>query len=105
MKFQVTISVLSGILRIFTDCVGLCGFDRIVRFRTRAHCQKAGSCERSISSLRNLKNYLRNTMTQDRLHRLALMHAHRDMDFDLDRIIDLFAEIHPRRMRMGNILI
>ncbi|PFX15098.1 52 kDa repressor of the inhibitor of the protein kinase [Stylophora pistillata] len=52
-------------------------------------------CERSISSLRNLKNYLRNTMTQDRLNGLALMHAHSDMDFDLDRIIDLFAEIHP----------
>nr|XP_058960863.1 52 kDa repressor of the inhibitor of the protein kinase-like isoform X2 [Pocillopora verrucosa] len=33
------------------------------------------SCERSISSLRNLKNYLRNTMTQDRLNGLALMHA------------------------------
>ncbi|XP_066025462.1 52 kDa repressor of the inhibitor of the protein kinase-like [Pocillopora verrucosa] len=64
----------------------------------------SASCERSISSLRNLKNYLRNTMTQDRLNGLALMHAHRDMDFDLERIIDLFAELHPRRMRMANIL-
>lgn len=63
----------------------------------------SASCERSISSLRNLKNYLRNTMTQDRLNGLALMHAHRDMDFDLERIIDLFAELHPRRMRMANI--
>ncbi|XP_066029066.1 52 kDa repressor of the inhibitor of the protein kinase-like [Pocillopora verrucosa] len=64
----------------------------------------SASCERSISSLRNLKNYLRNTMTQDRLNGMALMHAHRDMDFDLECIIDLFAELHPRRMRMANIL-
>ena len=64
----------------------------------------SASCERSISSLRNLKNYLRSTMLQDRLNGLALMHAHRDMDFDLNTIIDLFAELHPRRMRMANII-
>ena len=64
----------------------------------------SASCERSISSLRNLKNYLRNTMTQDRLNGLALMHAHRDMNFDLEIIINSFANAHPRRMRMENML-
>ena len=34
----------------------------------------SSSCERSISTLRNLKNYLRNTMGQERLNGLALMH-------------------------------
>ena len=61
-------------------------------------------CERSISTLRNLKNCLRNTMGQERLNGLALMHSHRDMNFDMNSIVDLFANLHPRRMRMANIL-
>ena len=64
----------------------------------------SSSCERSISALRNLKNYLRNTMSQDRLNGLAIMHAHADVDLDLSEVIDLFANLHPRRMRMANIL-
>jgi len=64
----------------------------------------SASCERSISTLRNLKTYLRNTMVQDRLNGLALMHAHRGMELDLEQIIDLFANLHPRRMRMENIV-
>ena len=64
----------------------------------------SASCERSISTIRNLKTYLRNTMVQDRLNGLALMHAHREMGLDLEKIIDLFANLHRRRMRMENIL-
>ena len=62
------------------------------------------SCERSISCLRHLKNYLRGTMGQERLNGLALIHAHREIALDLDEIIDLFASKHPKRMRMANIL-
>ena len=62
------------------------------------------SCERSISSLRNLKNYLRSTMGEERLNGLALMHTHRDMELNLEEIIDLFATRHPRWMNMMNIL-
>lgn len=43
-------------------------------------------------------------MGEERLNGLALMHAHRDIALDLDEIIDLFASLHPRRMRMANIL-
>ena len=64
----------------------------------------SASCERSISTLRNLKTYLSSTMVQDRLNGLALMHAHREMELDLEQIIDLFDNLHPRRMRMENIL-
>lgn len=62
------------------------------------------SCERSIFSLRYLKNYLRSTMKVARLNGLALMHAHREIPLDLDQLIDKFALLHPRRMRMANIL-
>ena len=64
----------------------------------------SASCERSISTLRNLKTYLRSAMVQDRLNGLALMHGHREMELDIEQIIDLFANLHPRRIRMENIL-
>ena len=62
-------------------------------------------CERSVSSLRILKTYLRSTMGQDRLNGLAIMHAHQDIPVDFDRVIDDFARKHARRMEMINILI
>ena len=37
----------------------------------------SATCERSISTLRYTKPYLRNSMTQDRLNGLALMYVHR----------------------------
>ena len=43
-------------------------------------------------------------MGEERLNGLALMHAHRDIALDLDEIINLFASLHSRRMRMANIL-
>ena len=43
-------------------------------------------------------------MVQDRLNGLALMHARREMELDLEQIINFFANLHPRRMRMENIL-
>ena len=43
-------------------------------------------------------------MVQDRLNGLGLMHANIEMELDLEKIIDLFAYLCPRRMRMENIL-
>ena len=62
------------------------------------------SCERCISTLRNLKTYLRNTVVQDRLNGLALMHAHRELELDLEKIIDLFANLHPEENENGKYL-
>ena len=36
-------------------------------------------CERSFSSLRRVKNYLRSSMTQERLNHLLLLHAHKQL--------------------------
>ena len=47
-------------------------------------------CERSMSTLRNLKNYLRDTMSHDRLIGLALMDTHAEIELDLINLIDLF---------------
>lgn len=61
-------------------------------------------CERSISVLRRLKTYLRGTMKQERMNGLALLHVHRDLELDLEKIVDLFAMKHPRRIEMINVL-
>ena len=50
----------------------------------------SSDCERSISTLQNLKNYLRDTMSHDRLNGLALMDTHAEIELDLIDLIDLF---------------
>ena len=40
--------------------------------------------ERSFSALRRLKTYLRNTMSQERLNNLIVLHVHKDMTDSLD---------------------
>ena len=60
--------------------------------------------ERCVSSLRRLKNYLRSTMGQTRLTGLALIHVHQHFSVDINAVIDDFALLHPRRMKLGNIL-
>ena len=62
------------------------------------------SCERSISVLRRLKTYLRGTMVEDRLNGLALLHVHREIPLDPNKIIDRFAARHPRRMQLIDVL-
>ena len=61
-------------------------------------------CERSISKLRLVKSKLRTTMGEDRLNGLALMYAHPDINLNIDSITDAFARLHPRRMKLSNII-
>ena len=52
-------------------------------------------CERSISTMRRLNNYMRCTMGESRLSALALMHINYDMRImpvNLDEIVNLFLE-------------
>ncbi|XP_046863470.1 52 kDa repressor of the inhibitor of the protein kinase-like [Xenia sp. Carnegie-2017] len=48
-------------------------------------------CERSISSLRTLKNYQRSTMVGERLNGLALMQIHQEIVPDIGEVINTFA--------------
>ena len=58
--------------------------------------------ERSFSSLRRLKTYCRSTMVQDRINGLSLIYIHRDIDVDINKIIDTFAQTKPRRMLLSD---
>ena len=62
------------------------------------------SCERSISTLRRLKTFMRSTMGEKRLSSLALLNVHREVRLDIEKVIDRFALKHPRRMTLVDIL-
>ena len=56
------------------------------------------SAEKSFSSLRRLKSYLRSTMSQERLYHLSLLHIERDLSSKLwdhiDELVIQFADTH-----------
>ena len=62
-------------------------------------------CERNANTVRRLCNYMRCTMTEERFTSLALMHIHYNHKIDLNEVIDLYNAMHPRRLRMSNILV
>ena len=61
-------------------------------------------CERSASGLRRLNNYMRVSMGKNRLSNLALLHIHYDTPVDLDKVVDIYARLHPRRLELNSLL-
>jgi len=62
-------------------------------------------CERSASSLRRLHSYLRTSMTQERLSSLALIHIHYDTLVNMDEVVTLFSQQHPRKLKLSNVFV
>ena len=58
----------------------------------------SSEAERSFSTFRRLKSYLRSSMSGDRLAGLALMHIHHDMDIDPHEICQEYITKHDRRL-------
>ena len=61
-------------------------------------------CERDGSILRHLNTCRRSSMTEQRLTALALMTIHYNHPVYLDRVVDLFEQVHPRRMQLSTLL-
>ena len=61
-------------------------------------------CERYISTMRRLNNYMRCTMGESRLSALALMHIKYGMPVNLDEIVNLFEGLHPRMMQFTSLV-
>ena len=59
------------------------------------------SAERSFSCLRRLKNYLRNTMGQERLSALALINIEKEIAIDADKVVDDFAKNSSRKLQLS----
>ena len=66
----------------------------------------SAEAERSFSGLRQIKSYLRNSMSDERLSELAIMHLHHNLDTDVDEICNLCTQtqeedaprVHPLRV-------
>ena len=50
----------------------------------------SATAERSFSSLRHVKTYLRTTMTQERLNHLMMIHLHKDRSIDIEKAMNTF---------------
>ena len=57
------------------------------------------SCERSFSSLRRLKNYLRNTTAETRMNGLALLYIHRDLTPSVTDVLNKLS-LKSRRLNL-----
>ena len=54
--------------------------------------------ERSFSTMRRVKTYVRTTTLTERLSSLDLMHAYREMPIDLESVISDFCASKPTRL-------
>ena len=54
------------------------------------------SAERTFSTLRRLKTWLRSTMSETRLTGFALLNIHRDIDVDVNKVIDMFSKTNRK---------
>ena len=63
-------------------------------------CTSVASCERSFSKLKLIKNYLRSTMSQERVTDLALLSIENSIaqTLDYDLLIDEFAKMKTRQV-------
>ena len=59
------------------------------------------SAERTFSTLRRLKTWLRSQMGEERLTGLALLHTHADIPLNIDKIIDRFEKSGNRRIKLS----
>lgn len=59
----------------------------------------SASCERSFSSMRLIKSYLRSTMSDPRFSALGVIgiHPNRAKDIDVDHFVTRFAQKHNNR--------
>ena len=60
----------------------------------------SATAERTFSTLRRLKSYLRSTMTQKRLNHVVMSHVHKDQtdELDLNDIAKKFVSCNERRL-------
>lgn len=58
----------------------------------------SATCERSFSSMKRIKTYLRSSMTGDRLSSLGMLHIHREAKINVETVIDKFASEKNRNL-------
>jgi hypothetical protein len=61
--------------------------------------------ERSFSGLRRIKTFLRNSMQEERLSGLALMHLHHSLDINVAEIVQRFIKSGNRRLFQSSLFL
>lgn len=59
------------------------------------------SVKRSFSTLRRIKTYLRNTLSENRLNGLASLSIHREIGIDIEDIINRFDAMKKRNIELS----
>jgi hypothetical protein len=55
------------------------------------------TCERTFSKMKIIKNYLRNSMSDQRLSDLTILSVERDIPVDYEQVVDKFSKSHKSR--------
>ena len=58
--------------------------------------------KKANSALQHLRTDFQSMMAEEHLNALLPVHTHRDIFFDYDKIIDIYASKYPRRMLLNN---
>jgi hypothetical protein len=57
--------------------------------------------DRSFSTLKRMKTYLRTTMWENRLNGLALLNIYKQIDVEPEEVLDMFSKSNPRRLQLS----
>lgn len=63
------------------------------------------TCERSFSTLRRLRTWIRSSMGCSRMSSLALMNIHYGHPVCYDKAVDIFLRLHPRKIELSNLIV
>jgi len=58
------------------------------------------SAERSFSTMRRVKTYLRSTMSTERMSGLGLLNIYREREINAEQVVDIFARKKDRRLAL-----
>ncbi|CAG9822515.1 unnamed protein product [Phaedon cochleariae] len=58
------------------------------------------TAERSFSTIKRLKIHLSSTMGEERLNSLTLLYIHKEVDLNIENVINMFATSKARRMSL-----
>ena len=71
---------------------------RLILFISAIRPSTKASNERSFSTFKRLKTYLRSTMTVDRLNGISLMNINQDIEIPAETIVDNFGRLGPHHL-------
>ena len=64
----------------------------------------SAECERSFSTMRRLRTWLRSTMKSDRLSSLAIMNIRRNVEVDYKEVAKLGFTLYPRKIEESSLI-